>query len=202
MPYSIDPVVVFGALILVLTGCIFFGFYFSIRAELWHSRKKISRFPLFAIRDRLVLMIADGTMEEGNYAWRSAYVAVNNMLDLNPTYDLWQVCVRFVRLNKRLSGDATERARFDEFVQIIKDEREKNPQYDQVVKDLDTEFGRMIWTRTKVRHFIAGILFLLSLLVIALMATRIRRSVTAVRQALVIKRQERVVVFGSESVSA
>jgi len=55
----------------------------EVRRDIRRTRCESSRFPLFAARDRLVMLIAEGKMREDDLAWSELYESVNTLLGMH-----------------------------------------------------------------------------------------------------------------------
>ena len=62
-----------GGTLLAFAVTMFVALNVSVSRELWLARQETSRFQLFAARQHLLMLVAEGKMKEQDEAWRGAY---------------------------------------------------------------------------------------------------------------------------------
>src|SRR5690606_32115839 len=77
----------------------------SLSTGLDEARKEVSRYPLYAARDRLVWLVASGRMNESDEGWQVAYRAANNLLSIHEHLDLFSTLRRMTRFRVAIERD-------------------------------------------------------------------------------------------------
>jgi hypothetical protein len=98
----------------LLTGLAVLVTWVQIRlvsVGLAEAKKEISRYELYAARDRLVYLVAAGRIDENDEAWQVAYDAANNLLSIHERLDLRSVLNRMARFRKAAERDHAVRRR-------------------------------------------------------------------------------------------
>ncbi len=150
-----------GALLVALAGAIVA--YLSITREMAVARKEISRFKLFAVRDHLVMLVACGQMEETDEAWRSSYVAVNSLLDMDAKLDAYDVFRHFIGFALRMAREPMLQRKYDLLIRKHRDAEKRIPEYAAVREEMGAAFRHLVRARTTKIHraFVLGTKLLL-----------------------------------------
>jgi hypothetical protein len=127
----------------------------SLSAAIAATHKEVSRFHLFAARDRLVELVADGEMAEDGLAWQGAYGAVNNMLGMHQKLDLLDLSIRYARHLMAIERSHRVRVEHRRLLRSIDEAKESNPNFESVMRDIDLGFMHLVNDRTRLRHVLA-----------------------------------------------
>lgn len=107
-------------------------YHLSVSRELRTARRETSRFPLFAARDELVLLVAEGRISENDPGWRNLYDGVNFFLNIKNKLHVLDCVSRYVnhlvavrnnpqlksRVQKALSQEEYAARRVPEFARV------------------------------------------------------------------------------------
>jgi len=129
-----------------------FGFLFYVHFQYWRdsrqSRRDSSRFEMFAVRDRLVDLVASQQMREDDPAWQMLYITVNQLLDLSyQTTTLGQL-IESARHASRIATDRRCAERVETSRSILSKAEQENPEFTQVVQEMEDALAAMARART------------------------------------------------------
>lgn len=130
-------------------------FMLSVWRESLRSRKEISRYSMFAARDRLVRIVIDGEMSEENPAWRATYASVTELLKMHQRLHLVDVVSRFAKYIFAVLADPALRERVNRLDDQMKKASKTSPRFAAVTKDIEDAFRRMVGMRTSGAHMFA-----------------------------------------------
>lgn len=137
------------------------GYHISIRKELTHSRRDISRFPLFAARDELVLLIADGTLKEADAGWQVMYRIVNQMLKMDQEMDALSLTILVLRNNLRADKDLKTQKKKRELIRKVNQTCHRHPEFKAVVGKIDHAVVKLVLHRSSAWHIAVSVFGLL-----------------------------------------
>ncbi|MDB4959728.1 MAG: hypothetical protein JWO36_7297 [Myxococcales bacterium] len=112
------------------------------------TRRDSSRFAMFAVRDRLVYLVAFNEMKESDPAWQLMYFTVNHMLDLSYDSSILSVLIRNARHAARVAKDVETRMAVRVIEKLIKDGERQTPEFGKVVKRMELALQSMSKART------------------------------------------------------
>jgi hypothetical protein len=137
----------------VLWVCVaaLFVLLFMVHWEYWRdareSRKDSSRFGMFAVRDRLVQMVACGEMHEDDPAWQMMYRTANDLLDLSyQTTTLGQL-TKSARHASRIAHDPRWAENLVTVDELLRKGEQHSPVFASVVHDMEKAFASMTRAR-------------------------------------------------------
>lgn len=73
----------------------------SLSLDMYWLKRHVARFPMFAVRDRLVRLVANGQMREDDPVWAIVYFTVNHQLDFNRNSSPWALVAEHMRYSRR-----------------------------------------------------------------------------------------------------
>lgn len=127
-------------------------YHVSVARELWEARRETSRFPLFAARTDLVLLVASGTMQEEDPAWANLYRQVNFLLRMDQKLDLWHFFTQYVNSLVEREKNAELRERIEEIKRLETDAARRIPEFARIRDDANRGLMHMVNLRTRARH--------------------------------------------------
>lgn len=110
--------------------------------------RETSRFPLFAARDQLVLLIVRGEMKEDGLAWKALYMSVNHLLNLERRLDLIDLLNGQVNHAKRMETDPKYRDCVNGITAAFEAGRLQSAGYANALKDVEEGIQHLVWQRT------------------------------------------------------
>lgn len=122
----------------------------SVYRDLARAHQDAARFPLFAVRDQLVQLVADGVMNEDEPAWQHAYRSVNQLLDIRNTMDIWDFVKSILDHQMQMREDALLRDEFNAFVVEQEQASQRCPTYADVLVSYDAAVQYMVRKRSSV----------------------------------------------------
>ena len=170
-----------GAVIGILT---WMHYHFSVARELRMARRETSRFPMFAARDDLVMLVASGIMDETDPSWQRAYRSVTVLLNLNQRLTLWDLISKMAQHAERMTIDPEFRRQCE----VLRDEDRRTeariPEFYAVTHDIGRALRHIVLTRTSTWHR-AALWFLMQLITVFSVALKSGfRTAKAVRRTL------------------
>lgn len=154
----------------------------SIVVIVRQSRKHTSRFKMFAARDQLVLLVADGTLEESNPAWKLEYVLINDVLGIHQKLNRFDLLWSVAKFRVAKENNEELNRRCEELDQCLVQESKRTPALAKVMQEADEGFRHLVHTRTQWWHRIALLLF--GLLSLCAVSVRLRGRPRNARKAL------------------
>jgi hypothetical protein len=133
----------------------------AVWRESLRSRKEISRYPMFAARDRLVRLVIDGEMSEGDPAWRATYASVTELLKMHQRLRLINVVSNFARHIVEVLTNPAVRERTERLNLQLKRAKKASPAFAETSIQIESAFSHMVWMRTGVFPHAQMRLFLL-----------------------------------------
>lgn len=138
----------------VLWACVaaLFAFLLYVHFQYWRdsrqSRRDSSRFEMFAVRDRLVYLVASHKMREDDPAWQMLYGTINRLLDLSyQTTTLGQL-IESARHASRIATDRRCAERVETFRNILSKAEQESPEFTEVVQEMEDALASMARART------------------------------------------------------
>jgi hypothetical protein len=137
-----------------------------VRMDIRHLNRKTSRFPLFAARDYLIQLVAEGIVSENEPAWQDIYEGVNSLLNLDEQWHLRQVIKLHIQHQQCIISDKNFskkwKKRLDQREKLI----ERCPRFAEIDRQVQNGFLCLVRERTpKVQFFyILAAVVLLSLI--------------------------------------
>lgn len=89
----------------VLSALCWLAFQWRIGERLHAQLRETSRFPLFAARDRLVALVAEGRVREDDEGWRALYCSVNSFLGMHQKLHAFDIAVNYLRFMLAIARD-------------------------------------------------------------------------------------------------
>jgi len=110
-----------------------------------------SRFPLFAVRDELVGLIASGAMEESDPAWKAAYSSIRNLLDLKHRADFVKFLKDWIGFQLDLCRDEARHQQFVAATAKLEKRARDIPEFQTVLEHYSEATLKMYVRRTSSR---------------------------------------------------
>lgn len=129
-----------------------YGLYLAERLGHVSTRKaaiRVSRYPLFEARDRLIRLVLDGKMSQDDPAWRCAYEAANCFLDPRYETNIYQL-VKSRRAAASTKASSTPDQ--DETFRCMRDAARLNPEYQAALLAVADAFVDMAIMQSQVHH--------------------------------------------------
>jgi len=126
--------------------------WFSDWREHCYSRREITRFPMFAARDRLVRLVASGDMSQDDHPWRWSYKSVTMILRRHQKWHLLGLVLTYAWYVARLSSSPSERQRVEKMESQMKASCQAHPDFAKVQDQIRDAFRDMVRARTNVCH--------------------------------------------------
>lgn len=130
-----------AALLVLARGVMF-------RREIRRAVKDHSRFKLFAVRDRLVILAATGTLSEKNPAWRHVYQSVNALLGMHKRLDIHDVIQSLVNYMIALAQDKALQERSAKINEQLEREAVRTPEFAALRLEMNQAFMHLIRRRS------------------------------------------------------
>lgn len=124
----------------------------STNRILGEALRETSRFPLFAARDRLVCLVADGKMEEKDPAWQAIYSQVNFLLRMEQRLHLVDFATRYVKSQMQANHNAKYRAQLDRMRKIEAEAVARVPEFGAAIRAVNIGFIHIVHRRTSWVH--------------------------------------------------
>ena len=134
---------------------IWLQYVLSVWIESLRSRKEISRYGMFAARDRLVRLVLDGEMSQADPAWRATYASVTELLKMHQRLHVVDVFSRFARYTVAVLTNPALRAHMNRLDGQMKRAVKSSPGFAAVQRDIQAAFHRMVEMRTSFIHVMA-----------------------------------------------
>lgn len=125
----------------------------SVTAELRFNRHETSRFPMFAVRGRLVQLVADGVISEDDPGWQNLYRLINFMLRMDQKLNQLDFVLQYARSQLASDRNPQIRARVAERRRIEKETLERVPEFAAVHQQLGVALGFLVQRRTGLWHW-------------------------------------------------
>jgi hypothetical protein len=139
-----------------IAGVVILAWYHvELRTEVHSIRKETSRFPLFAVRDRLLGLVATGEMKESDRVWAFAYDAVTELLGMHQNLHLWSVLYRQVRLHGAVQRDRRLQQAIATCGREMAAAAVRAPALGDVLREADMAYRFMVLRRTTIWHWIS-----------------------------------------------
>jgi hypothetical protein len=148
-------------------GC-WFLYQRSISKTLHEQLRETSRFPLFAARDQLVALVAEGRVREDDEAWSALYGAVNSMLGMHQKLHTLDIAVSFTRCMLAMAQKPELRKQFDRERQNEETLAAKVPAFAAARDAVNSAMFHLIKKRTNALHEWLVVAFVLGLRVAAI----------------------------------
>lgn len=132
---QIHAVEIFGGLSLAFATVMFAWVNLSVSRELRLARQETSRFQLFAVRQHLVMLIAEGKMGEQDPAWRSAYERINFFLRMDQKLHMLDLLWRYVRSQVEAERNPRVKARLEHLRKTEKKAAADVPEFSKVLNE-------------------------------------------------------------------
>lgn len=152
----------------------------ALEREVNIGRREVARFPMFAVRDRLVLLVAQSAMSETEPAWLGTYSAANRLLDMSQSLDWFKHIAAFLEDLAERERDPEKQRAFEEFTKEIEAAERRVPEFACVSKEFSNALTHLLWARTyRIQHLVFW-----TVLIIALFVLKKRPSLTWTREKL------------------
>ena len=112
------------------------------------SRRDSSRFPLFAVRDDLVFLIASKKMLESDPAWKILYQTVNHLLDISCNTTMFSMVFRNARIATRVQASGEAADLFRRIQGILETGARQVPEFANALIQMDAAMLSMTRERT------------------------------------------------------
>jgi hypothetical protein len=137
-----------------------FVYHAALVGEVRRRRKEASRFPMFAVRDRLVELVADGKIAADDPAWRSTYATANGLLSLHQKLHVQEVFKQYLAYSIVVAAVPSFRAQaLKTRGEIIRAQR-RCPPFGRALREMEQAFRQMVEMRTGAWHTAGLRLFL------------------------------------------
>lgn len=127
---------------------VLFGIHFIYWKDARNSRRDSSRFDMFAVRDRLVFLVASKRMSEDDPAWQIMYETVNTTLDISYQTTILGQLVRRARYATKIARDSEYADRVNKIDELLKAAARKTPAFSKIISQLDSALYSMARART------------------------------------------------------
>ncbi len=127
-------------------------YHFAAARALGRAKRETSRFPLFAARDRLVMLVADGTMDEEDPSWARLYKSVNFLLQLEQQLHALDVAMKYINYQIALAKNPELQERLRQFERESQETQRKIPEFRAAQDALNRALAHMIGARTTAWH--------------------------------------------------
>jgi hypothetical protein len=174
---------------------VWIAYHVSVARELRAACRETSRFPLFAARTQLVLLVANGYMSENDAAWRLLYGRTNNLLSLRRDLTLLDLFLTLSKHLVRLREDDVYRKRVDETSKREAEAATRVPEFGVARANVHRAVEYLMTARTR-RWHIALVMVLLRILYVAVLAIRVGPE-TARSVGSALAKREGLRTFGS-----
>jgi len=114
-----------------------------IASDLHWVKRHHARFRMFAVRDRLVRMVADGNVDEDDIAWSSIYATVNSLLELQRNHSVWAQLRDWVQHRERMRRHPKRREHLRRTMDAIRDRAANDDDFAQTLRDMDAAHHEM-----------------------------------------------------------
>lgn len=132
----------------------------SIHRELWRDRQSTSRFPLFACRDQLVMLIAQEQMEQDDEVWQRTYAGVNMLLRTTTKLHVLDLLGRFIRHRVKIESDPKFKRSMERLKQKTTVTEKDVPEFSEVSSAISKAVVHLAGRRTTALHFtVVALLF-------------------------------------------
>lgn len=116
--------------------------------KLKQQRRVSSRFPMFAVRDELHELVAEGKLQESDTAYQAAYTAVNRILHLDTRLELIDLFVLIA------STRETDEAEFQKLRAHIRATVQECPEFGECIRKMDIAVFQIAIDRTSRFQFL------------------------------------------------
>lgn len=120
--------------------------------ERCYSRREITRFPMFAARDNLVRLVAQGVMSEDDHPWKWSYRSVAMLLRTHQKWHLLGVVLRYARYVAKAHSDPAEQKRHIEIEAQLNAACKAHPEFKVAQEQIGEAFLAMVTARTNFCH--------------------------------------------------
>lgn len=120
----------------------------SVSRELHEARRDTSRFPLFAVRGKLVRLVAEGELAEDDPAWRNLYAQVNFLLRMDQRLDLPDLVSRYLRSQVEAEQDQVIKARISDQIALEEQTAARVPGFAEAVEETHRALLFLVHRRT------------------------------------------------------
>lgn len=105
-----DPATLVGVVGITVSVASMFVYELWLRGEIAEAQLETSRYPMFAVRHQLVMLVARGRMREHDPAWQTAYRGINVLLNPRNTIGPWRFMWVYLTHCHRIDRDPRYRA--------------------------------------------------------------------------------------------
>ena len=144
----------------------------------------MSRYPLFAARRHLILLVAHGVMAEDDRAWRSMYRFVNELLASKRRLDMLGCFLSFVRYHFAIGRDELLARKIERELELERRAAKSIPQFGEVRREVGAAFRYLVHTRTTSIGAVLTLFLILCIVPYAVARVLIPRGLSATRQLL------------------
>ncbi len=128
--------------------CMFLAAHLFYWLDAKASRRDSSRFPMFAVRDDLIYLVASGQMHETDPAWKLLYLTANHFLDLSINSTIFEVIKAKAEVAMRAAQDPKIRERLKEIDEALASAAERTPQFGRVLQGMGGALRSLTRDRT------------------------------------------------------
>jgi len=122
---------------------------------------------MFAARDSLVHLVANGVMSEDDHPWKWSYKSVAMLLRTHQKWHLLGVVLRYARYVAKTHSEPIEQKRRAEIEAQMNAACEAHPEFKVVQNQIGEAFQAMVSARTNVCHEALVLLLVASLSVVS-----------------------------------
>ena len=105
--------------------------------DLYQVRRVHARFPMFAARDRVVRLVAEGYMKESDPAWAIVYTGTNIWLNPERNYSVWHEIISYMRREKQMQSNPEIARRSKKVEKILVERAAEFPAFHEVIMQID-----------------------------------------------------------------
>lgn len=106
--------------------------------DMYEVRRRHTRFPMFAARDHVVLLVAEGCMDEKDPAWALVYAGTNVWLSPRRNYSIWHQLFSYMRHEKRMQSDRKLARRVEQMQKALVERAMELPEFGEVVLQIES----------------------------------------------------------------
>lgn len=141
-----------GGTLLAFALTMFVALNVSVSRELWLARQETSRFQLFAARQHLLMLVAEGKMKEQDEAWRGAYERINFFLRMDQKLDVLDLMWRYVRSQVESERNPKVKLRLEHVRNVEKRAAANVPEFNKVLGEVIRAMLFLVGRRTNWFH--------------------------------------------------
>ena len=135
-------------------------YHLDLLREARIRRREASRFPMFAVRDQLVELVARREIGSQEPAWTMTYATVNGLLNLHQKLNRDDVFKHYVAFSIAEAAIPALRIRAQRIRNQMERARKRYPSFGKVLAEMEQAFREMVEMRSGLWHTISLRFFL------------------------------------------